>query len=130
MSPQIPDLPDPTETMQAYRDQIGRWRRLWAVTFSILVVLVGLVGLGVAEIHENNAKRDQQIADLRAISENVDAVASPEAQARQRENIAQILVQVDCNQRDALQDVVDGLQENGILNNPITVITPECKEGS
>jgi hypothetical protein len=111
-----------------YVSQVGNWRRLWGATYTAFVLFFSL-GVGtVLQIHENNVKRDQQIADLKAIAEDIDAATSPEAQANQAKVVQNLVVQIDCNQRDALQEVIDGLRENRVLSAPITVLTPECEE--
>jgi competence protein ComGC len=50
---------------------------------------------------------------------------SPERQARQVEAVKGIVLEIDCNSRRALQDVIDGLVEQGIL--PADSITLTCQ---
>lgn len=131
MSQPTPDLPSPEELARATRAQVAqiqRWRRLWGVTFGLLVCFLALGSFTVAEIHENNTKRDHQIAGLEDIAADIDAATGPEAQARQALVIQQLVDAIDCSQRAAFQEALDVLVEQGILEQRIIVRPTDCQE--
>ena len=99
-SPDDDQTPQELETQ--LRDQTSRYQ-FAALIFTIITVLLN-VGIGAA------------------------VLASAERDARQAEAIEGLVVRIDCSQRDALQDVVDGLVTQGLLEpDAVRVILDDCE---
>lgn len=59
----------------------------------------------------------------------VETQTSPEAIARQKAQVEDIIGIIDCNQRQALQDALQGLVERGILDPAdVVTITRACEQ--
>lgn len=112
--------------MALWRAQSRRWRNLWVLTFAVLVGFFALGVFTLAEIKENNNKRDQQIADLQDIAEDIDAATSPEAQEEQAVAVKNLVIQIDCNTRGAFQEAIDQI----VPSEGVTILQPECLEAT
>lgn len=101
------------------------WRRItpegakkFAYCSAGLFILVSVYSL---QIQRQNTKSNRQV--LFAIKDQT----SPEAQKRQAQAINAVLVQVDCNTREAIQDGIRQLVTLGIEDaGAVRIVTAEC----
>ena len=106
----------PLETVLDIYQQ--RDRRQWqALGLLVTILTVSLVANAVLGVRMTRAT--EQVGDVaedtQVIVEDIRRRTSPENQRAQQALINELLAKIDCSQREALQDVVDGLVEQNIL---------------
>lgn len=97
----------------------NRYHRALLISVVVLglLVLAGLLDLHV--IAENN----------RRTLEILEQQTSPEAQKRTEERLSRAIDLIDCNNRDAIEDVIRGLEASGLLDpGSVEVINERCEE--
>lgn len=114
------------EGLEVYKQQITRWRRLWAGTFAALFfTLSGLVVI-LFQLDDAAETRDKEIAGINRTLQIIEETQSPERALERQETIREILVTVDCSNRQAMQELVDQLTEALQFDQDIRLIKPEC----
>lgn len=123
---------DPSEqprSMEEVELKLLRQNRRYNWTLIIVMGFLGVCLVVLAVVDINNSEKVQRgLSQGGQTLEILKQQTSPERQAQNNERLSQIILQVDCNNRDAIEDVIRGLKEEGLLTGDITVITPECKE--
>lgn len=113
---------EPTEVPALEVHQSTNWRTLVLVLAAALMV-TNLILLGMWLRLSNLAS-----SNARAVDILVDAT-SPEAKARADKATNTAILQIDCNNRAAIQAVIDGLARQGLLQpGAVDVLTDQCKE--
>lgn len=94
---------------------------------AMAVLALALLVLTVVERSDTTELR--RVADTNAEGlEILKRQTSPERQQQNEQRIQQIIMAVDCNNRDAIEDVITGLEDEGLFaHGSIQVITPECE---
>ncbi len=94
-----------------------------------LIGTLALTGYNTAHLRDL-ARSSRVLADENhAILETVEEQTSPEAIARQKAQVEDIIGIIDCNQRQALQDALQGLVDRGILDpSDVVTITRACQQ--
>lgn len=109
-----------------YRAETARTLALPVLVACIIPVIVGmlLLLLDVSTERVNNSR------DIKAVLERVerlleftDAVQSPEARAAQEAQLQALVDQVDCRNREVVQEVVTGLEDAGVVDPGAIVVT-------
>lgn len=122
-----------------YQWVMGVWDRISLESLLRILVVSLILSLGVqayntsqvsqqttklTELSRSNRKLgDSNRLTLKAIQDQT----SPEAIARQKAQVEDIIGIIDCNQRQALQDALQGLVDREILNQEdVVTITQAC----
>lgn len=117
------DHNQPTTNMEAqtakdlYHSQVNRWKYLWVATFIAFALSMSFNLVIMLTLWDTAEQTNQSLEILRKAT-------SPEAQAAQGEVIQSLVITIDCNNREAIQELIDQLP----VQEGVTVITPECKE--
>lgn len=91
----------------------------------LAISLIITVGLGAF----NTAQLRTLASDNHKLLVSVEEQTSPEAIARQKAQVEDIIGIIDCNQRQALQDALQGLVDRGILDQAdVVTITRACQQ--
>ena len=92
-------------------------RQTQAISLLVVVLVASLVANAVLGVRLTQAtERVGEVArDTQVIVKDIRQRSSPESQRAQQVLINELLAKIDCSQREALQDVVDGLVEQNIL---------------
>lgn len=101
------------------RDVIGE-RQWWFYVRVILSVLGGLFIIvsflwGITTMIGLQEAQAEQTADIKALVEFVAGVDSPEAQEATARMLERVLANADCDNRDALHELVVGLEREGMI---------------
>lgn len=86
------------------------------------MLLIGLAMVGLVAIDVSNGTKTTETLEI------LQRQTSP---ARQEKNDARLqgaILQIDCNNRDAIDVVIQSLKDEGLLSTDIAVITTECEE--
>lgn len=114
MNDQQDQLVDPTEE---YRYQVRRWKMVWAVTFLSLVLSMAGGSYGILRMIDLGKDTNRSV-------EILEKATGPESQEAQAQVVQNLVITIDCNNREAIQELIDQLPDT----EGITVITPECEE--
>jgi hypothetical protein len=124
------------------RHSVGRaWDRISLQSLLSVLVISLILSLGVQAY--NTSQVSQQTSELSSLGQSnrrladanrktlgvIEGQTSPEAIAQQKAQVEDIIGIIDCNQRQALQDALQGLVERDILNpEDVVTITRACAE--
>lgn len=119
----MPDNPiDPTNpitTKPAPPSPRIDWRKIWLFTFLSFMANLALQSW---DTWERIRYRD----DLTEVVHRIQNQTSPQAQERQSQAIEAIIVEIDCNSRQAFQDALDALADQGIIEPGSIIVTENC----
>lgn len=120
----------PVRAYRAISTEQARKIRDLSMSLCALAVIFGVVVIRDQQ-DESKARGLENQQTLRRLDDliaKVDAQTSPEAQRRQRDLINEVVDLIGCENRDTLQDLVDLLEERGVLETGVLeVITDECE---
>lgn len=117
------------------------WERISLESLLRVLVISLILSLGVQAYNTSQVR--EQTSELAALSKSnrrlgdanrktltiIEAQTSPEAIARQKAQVEDIIGIIDCNQRQALQDALQGLVDRDILNpEDVVTITRACEQ--
>lgn len=108
------------------RRQVANWRSF------VIVLAVGLAAQFSIDLvdelrdERENDKSANARAEVQEVLEVVRRQTSPEAQARQRDQIEAIIVTIDCNTRVAFQEALDTLAAQGVLQPGAVTVVENC----
>lgn len=93
-----------------------------------LILSLGLIGYNTIQVRNISEDYGVLARDNRKTLEIIESQTSPEAIARQKAQVEDIIGIIDCNQRQALQDALQGLVDRGILSpKDVVTITRACE---
>lgn len=105
-----------------YTEMMARWSRTVRVLVVLVAVALGAVVFTQYQIRTTqkigatrSIETSQDVSDIKRILTLVEGVASPEALAIQKQALVDALAAIRCDNRAALQDLLDQLIERGIL---------------
>lgn len=93
---------------ELYQEQAGRWRRI--------AIMLGVFGIISLSMNAWTMKEMQHTVDI------LEDATGPEAQAQQAEVVERLVIAVDCNVREAIQELVNQVAD------PKDNITVLCAE--
>ena len=114
------------EAKDMYQAQIRRWKLLWVasgVAF-LLILLFFVVILNM--LWDANDQRGGEIRDLKRALEILETATGPDAQQRQEQVIENLVITIDCNNREAIQELINQLDAQFNLAGEIQVVGPDC----
>lgn len=92
-----------------------------------LILSIGLTGYNTTKVRDISEDYAALARDNRRTLQIIETQTSPEAIARQKAQVEDIIGIIDCNQRQALQDALQGLVDRGILSpSDVVTITRAC----
>ena len=114
------------EVKDMYQAQIRRWKLLWVATgvafLSVLLFFVVILNV----LWDANDQRGGEIRDLKRALEILETATGPDAQQRQEQVIENLVITIDCNNREAIQELINQLDAQFNLAGEIQVVGPNC----
>lgn len=117
----------PFEAKEMYQNQVKRWRNAWVATFVAFCVTLIFFLMIRADLGRAARQRDGEIAQLTTAVSILEGATGPEAQEQQGRVIENLIITIDCNNREAIQELIDQLDAQLNLVGEIQVVTPECE---
>lgn len=109
----VVEVPVPPTVAELYQVQVKRWK------VAAIVLFIGLTIQLVLNIWT--------VDSLIYTVDTLEDATGPEARQQQARVVNELVITVDCNNRDALQEFSDELVKQRIIGQ-ITVVTPECSD--
>ena len=121
--------------LQAFWEKLSLETLLRVLVVSLILSLC-VQAYNTAQVKQQTTKLTQLSRSNRQLGDNnrltlkaIQEQTSPEAIARQKAQVQDIIGIIDCNQRQALQDALQGLVERDILNpEDVVTITRACEQ--
>jgi hypothetical protein len=103
------------------------------LALSVQLILSSFMGLAIYDlVHKVRTTQTINTGVLTGVDSLLSYVANlqtQEAKNAREAGTQSIILQIDCNQRVATQELVNGLVKEGILEpDSVSLISPECKE--
>lgn len=111
---------------------VERLVKIREVASILTLVLVAYISLAMLDLQRQGRDRGKEIQgvtrEIQEVTRIIEEQTNPEAQERQRELVNFIVESIGCENRQALQDLVNVLVEREVLEPGILqVITAECQ---